>query len=512
MNEIFSILFERIEDGSLLQPGLSPQVERMTWCAEGGPEQADLIAEIPSKSLRGGFPASLQALLRCGVRVINAAAEPVWWGYLARIEVQHGALASVIDFRKVANRVAVQYWQRQAELEWQGEKTFTDWAEDPHSIAQYGVKERVLFLNSLREDQAVAARDTWLAAMSQPFAQAGTLPASNETGKDEIRVRLVCRGWWETIGWRYAHLFDGYEGFAKTGQSQHNFGRYANIDALLAQSFQTSYGPWQCGEVLVKLRQFGVCDDGVTASLCADISGNPDTSTPLASQTVLSNVISGSQWVRFVMPNPPTIQADTPYWVVLQRSGSLNTANYYNLLREDSNPYPRGQFKNWNGSSWQAFSGGNADISFYLVGCKERSERILELVNADLGGQFLSRRRLQAAPQGYTLLWRDGTLTCLEELRSLLQAGDSNGRRMLAEACADRSLLIRAEPSENNVEYIIAADGSIREPSGAAASLAVPVAGRRALLAPGWLDQSVVIWRTRWTPRSGLRALLEGEP
>jgi len=512
MTEPLSILFERIEDGRLLYPSLELQVQRMTWCAEGGPEQAELIAEIPRRSSQGTLPVGLEALLRCGVRIFNAEAEPVWWGYLARIEVQCGALISIMDLDRLANRVAVQYWQRQVELEWQGEKTFTAWAEDPHSISHFGVKEHIFFLNSLLEQQAHAVRDTWLAALSQPMNQTGTLPLADGNADEHIHVRLVCRGWWETIGWRYAHIFDGYEGFAKTRQSQHNFGRYANIDALLAQSFQTSYGPWQCGEVLVKLRQFGVCDDGVTASLCADISGNPDTSTPLASQTVLSNVISGSQWVRFVMPNPPTIQADTPYWVVLQRSGALNTANYYNLLREDSNPYPRGQFKNWNGSSWQAFSGGNADISFYLVGCKERSERILELVNADLGGQFLSRRRLQAAPQGYTLLWRDGTLTCLEELRSLLQAGDSNGRRMLAEACADRSLLIRAEPGENNVEYIIAADGSIREPSGAAASLAVPVAGRRALLAPGWLDQSVVIWRTRWTPRSGLRALLEGEP
>lgn len=510
MSSQLSILFEQAADGAALIQEVNLRLEKLSWCAEGGPHQADLSAEIPIQASGGGLPAGLTALLGCAVRIFNAAAEPVWWGYLARIEVQLGSLTADLDLGRLANRVAVQYWQRQAEVEWQGEKTYTDWAEDSHSINQYGVKERVLFLNSMLEEEALAARDAWLAASSQPEVRVGNQPASPSPGADRIRLRLTCRGWWETIGWRYAHLFDGYEGFAHPAQTIQYFGRYVN-DAMYAQSFQTGYGPWRCGEVLVKLRQIGLCSDGVTASICADASGIPDTSAPLASQTVPASAINGGlRWIRFALPSPPLIQANTPYWLVLQRSGALNPSQYYTLMREDSNPYPGGHLINWNGSSWVSVAGGNADVNFYLVGCKPRSERIEELVSADLGGQFLNGLRLQAAVEGNTLLWRDGTLTCLEELRKLLQAGDTGGRRLLAEVCADRSLLIRGEPGEGEEEYVIALDGTIRERGGAELNPAFPAAGRRALLAPGWLDRSVLIWKAEWTPKTGLRAVLDG--
>lgn len=512
MSKNFSVLFARTADGALLPHELALRVDKLSWCAEGGPLQADLSAAIPFQSAESGFPAGLFPLLGSEVRIFNPSAEPVWWGYLARIDLERGALATNVDLARLANRVAVEYWQREAELEWQGEKTFTAWAEDEQSIRQYGVKEKLLFLNSMLESQAAAARDTWLAAGSRAAFQVTNRRVLPASGGDWARVRLTCRGWWETIGWRYAHLFDGYEGFVHTGQTPQALGRYNNSDALLAQSFQTCYGPWRCGEALVKLRQAGICTDGVTVSICADASGSPDLSSPLSSQTVPASVINaGLHWVRFVMPSPPWIQANTPYWLVIQRSGALSASNHYYLTREDSNPYPAGVLKYWNGSGWAATGSGISDINFYLVGYTARSERIQELLGTDLGGQFLRGVRLQAEIPGYTFLWRDGTLTCLEELRSLLQEGDSSGRRLLAEVCADRTLAIRSEPDEGEVDYVIAEDGTIRERCGTAVRLASPAVGRRAVLAPGWLDRSVLIWKTEWTPQTGLRAVLDDQ-
>lgn len=510
MSEHFSVIFEQLPGGSLLTSGLDLRVERLTWHSEGGPQLAELSALLDIQSMRDPFPAGLDGLLRSSVKIHNSSAEPVWWGFLSRIEVRHGGIFSAVDLDWLANRISVQYWQRQAELEWQGEKTFTPWAEDTRSIAQYGIKERVYFLNSLLAGQAEAARDAWLAKLSQPLNKAGALPLNHSSSGDQIGIRLVCRGWWETIGWRYAQLFDGYEGYVRAAQSSQPLGRIANTDALLAQGFQTTYGPWECAEAVVKLRPTGICSDGVTASLCADVSGSPNTAAPLAAQTVPASAIGGgTRWVRFVFPVPALIQANMPYWLVLQRSGALNSSQYYNVMREDNDPYPAGQLKNWNGSAWTAMIGGIAEINFYLVGCKGRRQRIEELLGANLGGQFMDGVRFQAEPQGYTLLWRDGTRTCLEELRDLLQTGDASGRRLMGEVCADRSPLIRSEPDESELEYLIALDGSIRELSGSPAGLSRPAAGRRALLAPGWLDRLVLIERAVWTPERGLRAEIE---
>lgn len=510
MNEQLTVLFLNKMDGSLLQPALDLRVDRMTWSGEGGPQQAQLSAVLPCEPLQAQYPGWVFDLLRCGVKIYDSAAQPVWWGYLARIEVIHDGVVVHADLDWLANRVAVQYWQRQPELEWQGEKTFTAWAENAHSIAQFGVKERIYFLNSLLEEQAAAARDAWLAALSQPENKARSLPANRASAEDRIQVRLVCRGWWETIGWRYAQLFTGYEGFVRAAASAQTLGRTTNSDALVAQGFQTTYGPWDCGEVAVKLRINGACSDGLQASLCADSSGSPNTAAPLAVASVPGSAVSGGlRWVRFIFPTPASLQANVPYWIVLQRSGTLSLSNYYVLMRDDSDPYPAGMLKIWNGTSWSGPVGGLADINFYVVGYKSRLERIHELAAAELGGQFLNGVRLQSEPAGFTFLWRDGVRTCLEELGELLEAGDASGRRLLAEVCDDRSLLVRAMPGEDEVEYSIGLDGVIRSLFGEEAGLALPIAGRRALFAPGWLDKSVLIWKTEWTPEGGLRAEVE---
>jgi hypothetical protein len=507
VNELLTVLFMNKTDQSPLLPGLDFRVDRLAWSAQGGPQQAELSAEIDCLTPHGQLSGELFELLGCGAAIFDEAAQPVWWGQVGRIEV-----ATVVDLDWLTNRVAVQYWQRQPELEWQGEKTFTAWADNPHSMAQFGVKERIYFLNSLLEDQAEAARDAWLEALSQPEQKVGSLCASQAISAERFRVRMICRGWWQTIGWRYAQLFNGYEGFVRGTLINQMLGRSANVDALIAQSFQTTYGPWECGEVVVKFRMFGLCTDGVQAALCADSGGKPDHTAPLAVAAVpASAVVGGLRWVRFVLPAPVLIQPNTPCWLVLQRTGALSSANYYQLMRDDTDAYPSGQLMYWNGSSWISSGNGLADINFYLVGYKPRLERLIELVAADLGGQFLSGVRLHAAPEGYTFLWRDGVRTCLEDLRDLLLAGDAGGRRLLAEVCADRSLLVRAMPDEDDAEYSIGLDGVIRGLLGGEASLALPIAGRRAVFAPGWLDRSVMIWRVEWTPDGGLRAEVEEE-
>ncbi len=314
------------------------QVERLTWSALGGPDEALLTGSIAGKDWAARSTEWARESLGRPVMVANQTGEAAWWGYVQRVEIQQDALQLVYDLAEMTNRVCVEYWQPEPQLEWTGAHTFTAWADDLGSQRIYGVKERIITLRSMDESEALQARDALLAQHSRPQPQVGRLAA----GQRPPQIRLVCRGWWETLRWRYARFNDGYQGFVKPGQTLQSFGRMANTDARVAQSFQTAYGGWLCGEAVVNIRAVGSNTDQVICELCGDAGGAPG--LVLASAAVNASVVSNVRWwVKFLFGTRPAILASTPYWLVFSRSGALSSANYYQLYTDTANSYPAGK-------------------------------------------------------------------------------------------------------------------------------------------------------------------------
>jgi hypothetical protein len=105
-----------------VQPGLDFNVERLTWAADGGPETAELQGEAGYLAMGLKFPQWALDYLRRPVEISDQNGDTCWWGYVSRIEIRHGGVKSIYDLDWMANRVRVMYWQRQAMLEWVGEK------------------------------------------------------------------------------------------------------------------------------------------------------------------------------------------------------------------------------------------------------------------------------------------------------------------------------------------------------------------------------------------------------
>lgn len=523
MNMQFSIDWQQRDGQPCLPPALMLEVERLTWRAEGGPATAVLAGRLDARLAGIDLPAWAGDALRRPLLIHDAAGEACWWGYVARVEARQGAAGVVFDLERMANRVAVAYAPRVKETRWIGERTFTPWAEDTASVARYGRKEKVLVLPPLEEAQALAVRDAHLRRAALPTAQpympgrAGQ-PRQNWAGHDddESAVRLVCRGWWSTLDWAYPRIAFGWDGFSESAQTSQSLGRTLNSDHLLAQGIRAGYGPFHLGEAGLSARLVGTPGDALVVEVCTDANGAPGTA--LASASLPAGVISPARcWLRFTFVNPPLLQADTPYWLRISRSGAVNTSHYYQVFRESSDPYPAGRLKYWNGSAWLDLLGGTSDLNFYFVGLQTRAARILELAGGAFGGQFFSGVRLLAAVGGYTPYFCDGVRTCRQELLDLLRGGSADGRRLLAQVGAARELVIAAEPDEDAVEWLIDARGEIRALDGRAARLGDALAGRRARLTSGWLDGGALVERVEWTPRGGLRVVLEtaertGEP
>jgi len=477
------------------QDWITMNVERLTWQAQGGPERAIISGLVTASDWAARAVEWAETILLSPLEVRGETGEACWWGYVRRVEVQDGGLCLALDLATLANRVCVEYWRREPQLEWTGVMTFTPWADDPDSQRHYGVHERIFRLGSLDEAQALMARDTLLKQHSHPRRQ-----VSQADAVDGVKLRLEGSGWYETLGWRTARFDDGYEGFVRPAAAAQQLGRSTN-DQRIAQSFRTEYGGWQLGEAVVNLRTVGVPGDLLRCQVCADAGGVPG--TVFASAEVNSATVSGGRWwVRFAFAPKQPVQANTDVWLVLSRSGAINTTNYYQVFTDAGNSYPSGKAMLWNGTTWTALAAGLADINFYTVGYVPRLERLGEL--AALGGQFLNGLHTATEMEGETQLWAEGIFDCRQELEKLLEGG-SGGERLLAQVDAGRRLVVGAAPQAWS--FSLGADGQLCVRSGRLARCADQPAGQRVLLTNGWIQTPVLVESVEWTPKRGMSVM-----
>lgn len=115
------------------QDWITMNVERLTWQAQGGPERAIISGLVTASDWAARAVEWAETILLSPLEVRGETGEACWWGYVRRVEVQDGGLCLALDLATLANRVCVEYWRREPQLEWTGVKTFTPWADDPDS-------------------------------------------------------------------------------------------------------------------------------------------------------------------------------------------------------------------------------------------------------------------------------------------------------------------------------------------------------------------------------------------
>jgi len=161
----------------------------------GGPKTAEIEATGPRADLE-----SLTDWLRYPVQISSRQGTLLWWGYVHEVELQVGQLVVTVNLDTVINRAAVLY----TSLEGAAEEAFTTaWASNTVSVAEYGTRERLPSVGQASATMATSLRDKLLAAQAYP--RAGRAIA----GSVGSRAVLRCRGWYQTLGWRYYQRLDG---------------------------------------------------------------------------------------------------------------------------------------------------------------------------------------------------------------------------------------------------------------------------------------------------------------
>jgi hypothetical protein len=165
---------------------------RYGWDAIGGPMTAEVRATGPRDARW-----ELVAYLRCPIEIHNTKGEPVWWGYVAEVEVTDGAITARVDLDELANRVAVAYAYVSA-ANTIGERATTAWAENGLSVAEYGTFERLDSSANSNPSAADEQRDQILEQYAYPVAAYQINPG----GRGESAT-LHCRGWFTTLSRRH---------------------------------------------------------------------------------------------------------------------------------------------------------------------------------------------------------------------------------------------------------------------------------------------------------------------
>lgn len=247
----------------------------------------------------------------------------------------------------------------------------------------------------------------------------------------------------------------------------------------VAQRFTiTSDAAWTCAAIEIQCRKIGSPADNLKVALYSHNALNyPDTQLDSA-QIAGSAVPTTMSKIRFDLTNTIPLATSTNYWVVVWRTGDLDSDDYYEVLLNEDLGYTNGVLKVSDGSAYVDRT-PDADLWFRVLGLESTTTQITELESVE--GQFTAGCNIESVSGINTWQYRDGMATTLTELLDLLNIGTTNGRRLLADITTEDYLHVWEEPAKPDVgdtpAYYLDSRGQILDPLQQPLETGVLVAG-----------------------------------
>lgn len=427
-------------------------VNSMTWSAIGGPSEAEVEVIGPEVDQW-----EMIEMLRCPVSILDDSGRAVWWGYVHAVEVPTGRLAVGATIDSMYNDVAVAYSLAQTDRKTIGYRKTTAWSSDANSLAEYGRRQFLSSQGSLSDAAATARRDQILGTYAKPQRV-----CSVTGGRMAGGATITCRGWWDTLGWRYASVPPvtgaSYETTSATEQAVGS----ASTNTKVMQAVNLGGRALNALGLSVYGKKAGSPADNLVLGLyLLDDNTDAPTGSALGSVTIAGGSITTSlAWLSGTFSSEVQLDPTKDYGVQISRSGAADGTNYYLVNVNEGLGDSSGFFRIYNGSAWVARS-PDADMPYIISknNSVESTNQIREL--AQTYGDFLSAIDIDAASGVMLPSYRDGDTSALSEIEALLQSGGANGRRLLAQVDENRVLRVWEEPAETNCQYKLDRHGRI---------------------------------------------------
>ncbi len=437
----------RLSSETIAAAGLTFEPVRYSHRAIGGPYRAEVQVT--------GNAVSLWQFLNhigAGLRIwASTTGDQVWWGYIHEMQLTDGLFRVRVSLDDLANRVRVAYTYRDPATNQTGGKTLTEWLFDGTSIATYGLKELTYSTSGAAPAFADNLRSTLLEKHKLPTLDP---PEIQTYIAGEPRLILKCRGWWDTLDWRYHTRRFAEYGYRDMGDGGLEFGYTGRVDKV-AQGFTV-------GTALIPkfayagIKKTGSPTDNYYAAIYSNYGGTPNAALYTSADRAGTALKSGGyNWSEFRFANAGTLLAGTLYYLVVDRDGSDSTTDYYVADLTFGGGYTGGSMMYYNGSAWTTASVPASDMPFLVSGevvapDKDTALQIQDIIQ-DYGTVAPLNTAVVIDQSGIThSTYRDGENTALYEINELLELGTSNNRRLLARVRKDKTVEIYEQPASTS--------------------------------------------------------------
>jgi len=420
-------------DTPLLAPRLSYAVQDMTAHMIGGPRQMMLEVSGSEDALW-----ETANLLRAPTTVRDGRQEPVWWGYASEVSIPSGEFMVGIRLDEMANRVAVAYTHAMDGGTFSLRET-TPFAENPASIAEYGIKELLHGAAAESPGSALNLRDSLLEAVGLP------VPLTNRKSGAGGFGRIYCRGWWDTLSWRYYSQTSGREAHEGGATTAVPIG--GEDEREVAQSFSlTANHEWVVQRVQLRCQKIGAPTDALRLSICANNSGQPGTVLETADVDA-ANIANNMAVTTFEFDLTTLLQYGTTYWLVLARTGISDNEDYYRVSVDATGSYPNGAlyYNDLINNNWYAVDPAE-DLIFDIAGAWETNQQIEAMIADYPNTGFITGIKTPSTGQ-FSNQFRGGDTTTMAEIEALLRVGGANKRPLLAYIDVNRFLHVYEAPA-----------------------------------------------------------------
>ncbi len=223
----------------------------------------------------------------------------------------------------------------------------------------------------------------------------------------------------------------------------------------LAYSVSHTGTAFTVAEILIRLRRVGNPSDSVRVSFYDDDSG-PD--TQLDTATVSGTALSLNMgWVSFAFTNTISFAASTTFWIVVERTGSDDPEDFYEVALEEEED-GGGTLKLNDSQAWLDRT-TDAHLPYQIWGAVEIGEQIVDIQDDAPGRTAGASVRVDTGVD--TRQYRDGSEVALDEIEALLEVGTSSGDRLRAYCDIDEILIVDTEADEDLPTLRLEEDGTL---------------------------------------------------
>jgi hypothetical protein len=436
---LYATIYNRDFSTQPIRP-LDLRVNKLTWSAFGGPDEAILSAGSTADRLL-----EYASLLRCPIMIAEDYTTPSWWGFIDRITIRFESFQYEIDLDNLYNWVKVKYSFISPDNKL-SEQYETTPASNAFSYGEYGYREIVLYRKNIDDDFAINLRDTFLKTSS--FPQVIFTPNAKPS---KPFIQLHCSGWFSTFNWLSYTNFEGF--YANHGPGPGMVASGNGTISNVAQSFYTGSDN-AVKYVYFLLRKVGSPTSTIYARIYSD-SGSDTPNAILATSVGFNGALlrdHSYSWVKFTFTTPFSLSAGTKYWVVFYPNTS-SSSNFYQLRIDENMNYPQYGYygRQYSGGAWNLITsvtnpGSKPDLYFRVVCLQDTGSQLLLI--STTGNQFFSA--IDSITSGInTSPYRYSGFTCFKEIIDLMHLGTVNQRLILASVSPSRRLTFYEQPDPN---------------------------------------------------------------